>query len=85
MDQIRRSSVSQNKTQRHRFAVGLPANCKSWDQSPWLLVLILFRLILIARSGLQNMSNEILDRLKEEHKQIFDLILYVEQPFPYDH
>jgi len=28
--------------------------------------------------------NEILDRLKEEHKQIFDLILYVEQPFPYD-
>ena len=28
--------------------------------------------------------NSILDRLKEEHKQIFDLILYVEQPFPYD-
>ncbi len=28
--------------------------------------------------------NEILDRLKEEQKQIFDLILYVEQPFPYD-
>ncbi len=28
--------------------------------------------------------NSILDQLKEEHKQIFDLILYVEQPFPYD-
>ncbi|MDA7994297.1 MAG: hypothetical protein MPJ25_14820, partial [Pirellulales bacterium] len=26
----------------------------------------------------------ILDRLKEEQKQIFDLIVYVEQPFPYD-
>ena len=28
--------------------------------------------------------NSILDRLKEEQKQIFDLIVYVEQPFPYD-
>lgn len=28
--------------------------------------------------------NEILDRLKEEQKLIFDLIVYVEQPFPYD-
>lgn len=27
---------------------------------------------------------EILDRLKAEHSRIFDLILYVEQPFPYD-
>ena len=28
--------------------------------------------------------NSILDRLKDEQKEIFDLILYVEQPFPYD-
>jgi len=28
--------------------------------------------------------NAILDRLQSEHPQIFDLILYVEQPFPYD-
>ncbi|MBT3212777.1 MAG: mandelate racemase/muconate lactonizing enzyme family protein [Planctomycetaceae bacterium] len=28
--------------------------------------------------------NSILDRLKEEQQQIFDLIVYVEQPFPYD-
>lgn len=28
--------------------------------------------------------NEILDRLKKEHPRIFDLILYVEQPFPYE-
>ena len=27
---------------------------------------------------------EILDRLKADHARIFDLILYVEQPFPYD-
>lgn len=27
---------------------------------------------------------EILDRLKVEHPRVFDLILYVEQPFPYD-
>lgn len=28
--------------------------------------------------------NEILDRLKREHPEIYDLILYVEQPFPYE-
>jgi L-alanine-DL-glutamate epimerase-like enolase superfamily enzyme len=28
--------------------------------------------------------NSILDRLKSEHRQIFEMILYVEQPFPYD-
>ena len=28
--------------------------------------------------------NEILDRLKAEHPRIYDMILYVEQPFPYD-
>jgi L-alanine-DL-glutamate epimerase-like enolase superfamily enzyme len=28
--------------------------------------------------------NEILDRLKNEHPKIFSLILYVEQPFPYE-
>ncbi|MCX5769151.1 MAG: mandelate racemase/muconate lactonizing enzyme family protein [Candidatus Hydrogenedentes bacterium] len=28
--------------------------------------------------------NEILDRLKREHRRIWDAILYVEQPFPYD-
>lgn len=28
--------------------------------------------------------NEILDRLQAEHARIFDMILYVEQPFPYD-
>lgn len=28
--------------------------------------------------------NAILDRLKSEHPEIFDLVLYVEQPFPYD-
>jgi len=28
--------------------------------------------------------NEILDRLKTDHREIFDRILYVEQPFPYD-
>lgn len=28
--------------------------------------------------------NEILDRLASEHRSIFDRILYVEQPFPYD-
>lgn len=28
--------------------------------------------------------NEILDRLKADHRAIWDLILYVEQPFPYD-
>ena len=28
--------------------------------------------------------NEILDRLESEHKTIFDMVLYVEQPFPYD-
>lgn len=28
--------------------------------------------------------NEILDRFEVDHKQIFDMILYVEQPFPYD-
>lgn len=28
--------------------------------------------------------NDILDRLKCEHRNIFDLVLYVEQPFPYD-
>jgi len=28
--------------------------------------------------------NEILDRFEADHKQIHDLILYVEQPFPYD-
>ena len=28
--------------------------------------------------------NDILDRLKAEHPAIFDLLLYVEQPFPYD-
>ena len=28
--------------------------------------------------------DEILDKLKEEHPAIWDLILYVEQPFPYD-
>ena len=31
-----------------------------------------------------NYVNAILDRLKEERSDIFDLILYVEQPFPYD-
>ena len=28
--------------------------------------------------------NDILDRFEADHKQIHDLILYVEQPFPYD-
>lgn len=28
--------------------------------------------------------NRILDRLHQEHPRIFDMILYVEQPFPYD-
>ena len=28
--------------------------------------------------------NQILDRLKSDHRPIYDLILYVEQPFPYD-
>ena len=28
--------------------------------------------------------NEILDRLRLEHPRLFDLILYVEQPFPYE-
>ena len=28
--------------------------------------------------------NEILDRLKEEHPRIYGMVLYVEQPFPYD-
>ena len=28
--------------------------------------------------------NDILDRFAADHKQIFDMILYVEQPFPYD-
>ncbi len=28
--------------------------------------------------------NHILDRLNSEQKQIFDMLLYVEQPFPYD-
>ncbi|MEM8945391.1 MAG: mandelate racemase/muconate lactonizing enzyme family protein [Planctomycetota bacterium] len=28
--------------------------------------------------------NDILDRLREEESEIFDAILYVEQPFPYD-
>ena len=28
--------------------------------------------------------NDILDRFAADHKQIYDLILYVEQPFPYD-
>ena len=28
--------------------------------------------------------NEILDRLKTDHREIFDRVLYVEQPFPYD-
>lgn len=28
--------------------------------------------------------NEILDRLQRDHRPIFDMILYVEQPFPYD-
>jgi len=28
--------------------------------------------------------NDILDRLSAEHRRIFDMILYVEQPFPYD-
>jgi len=28
--------------------------------------------------------NEVLDRLKTEHSRISDMILYVEQPFPYD-
>ena len=28
--------------------------------------------------------NEILDRLQEEHPRIYGMILYVEQPFPYD-
>ena len=28
--------------------------------------------------------NEILDRLKTEHPRLFDMLLYVEQPFPYD-
>ena len=28
--------------------------------------------------------NEILDRLKEEEREIYDRIVYVEQPFPYD-
>ena len=28
--------------------------------------------------------NDILDRLRAEHPRIFDSILYVEQPFPYD-
>ncbi len=28
--------------------------------------------------------NEVLDRLAREHTQLFDMLLYVEQPFPYD-
>ena len=28
--------------------------------------------------------NEVLDRLRREHPQIFDMTLYVEQPFPYE-
>jgi L-alanine-DL-glutamate epimerase-like enolase superfamily enzyme len=28
--------------------------------------------------------NELLDRLKEEHPRLYGMILYVEQPFPYD-
>jgi len=28
--------------------------------------------------------NEILDRLRVEHPRLYDMILYVEQPFPYD-
>jgi len=28
--------------------------------------------------------NEVLDRLRREHPQIFEMILYVEQPFPYE-
>ena len=28
--------------------------------------------------------NQILDRLKENEPEIFDLVIYVEQPFPYD-
>ncbi|MGI8966234.1 MAG: hypothetical protein ACR2H1_09140, partial [Limisphaerales bacterium] len=28
--------------------------------------------------------NEMLDRLRSEHARIFEMILYVEQPFPYD-
>jgi L-alanine-DL-glutamate epimerase-like enolase superfamily enzyme len=31
-----------------------------------------------------NYVNEILDRLAKEHPQIHEMILYVEQPFPYD-
>ena len=31
-----------------------------------------------------NYVNEILDRLRGEHPKIFALLLYVEQPFPYD-
>ena len=28
--------------------------------------------------------NEMLDRLRVEHQRLFDMILYIEQPFPYD-
>ncbi|MBP5638018.1 MAG: mandelate racemase/muconate lactonizing enzyme family protein [Victivallales bacterium] len=28
--------------------------------------------------------NQILDKLQQEHPEVFDLLLYVEQPFPYD-
>src|SRR5262249_12738564 len=28
--------------------------------------------------------NELLDRLKDEHPRLYGMILYVEQPFPYD-
>jgi len=28
--------------------------------------------------------NEILDRLRDEHPRVYDMVLYVEQPFPYD-
>jgi hypothetical protein len=31
-----------------------------------------------------NYVNQILDRLKKDHRAIWDLILYVEQPFPYE-
>ncbi len=31
-----------------------------------------------------NYVNEILDRLRDEHPRIYGMLLYVEQPFPYD-
>ncbi len=31
-----------------------------------------------------NYVNEILDRIRDEHAKIFSMLLYVEQPFPYD-